>query len=443
VSGLFSCQQFSGFGPTTLDPLTPAPAIHQAQAKTIPTLRKRVREVCPRRPGVYGMVDPNGELIYVGKAKLLRARLLSYFSGGSRDPKAGRILEQTRTIVWEYAPSEFAALLRELELIRRWRPRLNVQGQPHRRRRTYICLGRRPAPYAFLTRRPPAGFLACFGPIPAGRKAQEAVRRLNDWFQLRDCPQAQKMHFADQGELFPMVRAAGCLRYEIGTCLGPCAGACTWPAYQEKICRARAFLAGKDPAPLAQLEADMMAAAAALAYERAAALRDKLEVFRWLRHQLDVLQTARERHTFVYAVSGLAERNLWYLIRQGHAETVLPAPTDTPSRQAMAAVLEKIYPTPPALVPPGPVEDVETVLLVAGWFRRHPEERTQTLGAAEALALCQATPVGPLTLPKVIHQYPGNQVRQQHRHARHAHRLAREFPQQQRHQEQLNAQENA
>src|SRR5262249_59495239 len=102
------------------------------------------------------MLDANDTLIYVGKAKELRARLLSYFRGRSRDPKAGRILEPTQTVVWEHAASEFAALLRELELIRRWRPRFNVQGQPHRRARTFICLGRRPAPYAFLLRRPPA-----------------------------------------------------------------------------------------------------------------------------------------------------------------------------------------------------------------------------------------------------------------------------------------------
>src|ERR1700731_1903084 len=105
-------------------------------------LREKVRKRCPRKPGVYGMVDATGELIYVGKAKCLRSRLLSYFRPNSRDPKAGRILGQTRTLVWEPAPNEFAALLRELELIRRWRPRCNVQGQPTRYRRTYVCVGR-------------------------------------------------------------------------------------------------------------------------------------------------------------------------------------------------------------------------------------------------------------------------------------------------------------
>src|SRR5262249_32652426 len=159
------------------------------------------------------------------------ARLLSYFRPNSRDPKAGRILDQTRVLVWETAPSEFAALLRELELIRRWQPRFNVQGQPRRRRRVYVCLGRRPAPYAFLAPRPASTVLAGFGPVPSGERAREAVRRVNDWYGLRDCPQAQEMVFAEQKELFPVLRAAGCLRHEIGTCLGPCAAACTQAAY--------------------------------------------------------------------------------------------------------------------------------------------------------------------------------------------------------------------
>src|SRR5918911_1545998 len=123
-------------------------------------LRQRVRRDGVRLPGVYGMIDGSGELIYVGKAKCLRSRLLSYFRPRSRDPKAGRILENTRLLAWEVAVDEFAALLRELELIRRWQPRFNVQGQPGRRRRTYVCVGRRPAPYVFLTARPPARVLA-------------------------------------------------------------------------------------------------------------------------------------------------------------------------------------------------------------------------------------------------------------------------------------------
>src|SRR5262249_23946259 len=144
-------------------------------------------------------------LIYVGKAKSLRARLLCYFRPQSRDPKAGRIIADTRLIAWEPAPTEFSALLRELELIRRWQPRFNVQGQPRRRRRVLVCLGRGPAPYAFLGPHATKSVLAAFGPVPAGPRAREAVRRVNDWFRLRDCPQAQEMRFSDQQELFPVL----------------------------------------------------------------------------------------------------------------------------------------------------------------------------------------------------------------------------------------------
>src|SRR5437763_1451276 len=125
MDGLFSCRSFSGFGPLLLDASVGPPVLQGVYGRRAATLRKHVRAECPRRPGVYGMVDRHGELIYVGKAKCLRTRLGSYFRPNSRDPKAGRILDHTRAIVWELSPSEFAALHRELELIRRWRPRFN------------------------------------------------------------------------------------------------------------------------------------------------------------------------------------------------------------------------------------------------------------------------------------------------------------------------------
>src|SRR5260370_6816954 len=186
------------FGSCALSAGPQSPKLHIVNGRRSSQLRSEIRRLCPRKPGVYGMLDGQGELIYIGKAKSLRGRLLSYLRHKSRDPKAARILRHTGSIAWEINPNEFAALHRELELIRRWRPRLNVQGQPQRRRFTFVCLGRPPAPYLFLARRPPASTLACFGPIPLGLRAREAVRRLNDWFQLRDCPQVQQMVFAHQ-----------------------------------------------------------------------------------------------------------------------------------------------------------------------------------------------------------------------------------------------------
>jgi excinuclease ABC subunit C len=332
------------------------------------------------------MVDPRGELIYIGKAKCLRTRLATYFRPNSRDPKAGRILEHTCGIAWEYVPSEFAALLRELELIHRWRPRFNVHGQPGRYRRTYVCLGRQPAPHAFVTRQPPAGVLAGFGPVPGSRHAGEAVRRLNDWFGLRDCPRAQPMVFAGQGELFPVVRAAGCIRHEIGTCLGPCAAACTRPAYLERVQAARAFLEGTDVSCLDVLGRDMRAAAERQLFERASALRDKLEPLRWLHEQLGRLRAARQRYSFIYAVRGQGGVTWWYLLRRGEVAAVLPAPRNDGGRGALADKVAAVYQADERWSRPAASEAIDGVLLVAAWFRRHPEELARTLQPDDVLA---------------------------------------------------------
>jgi excinuclease ABC subunit C len=377
LKGLFSRLAFTGFGPHALSPFAAAPPLTVVNGRRPGRLRDKVRKNGPRRPGVYGMVDAAGELIYVGKAKCLRTRLLSYFRPNSRDPKAGRILEHTRTIVWEPAPSEFAALLRELELIRRWQPRCNVQGQPRLYRRTYLCVGRPPAPYVFLAARPPATAKFAFGPVPGGEKARTAARRLNDWFGLRDCPQAQPMVFADQRELFPVLRAPGCLRHEIGQCLAPCAAACSRAEYKAQVRDVLAFLDGSDPSPLTALERQMTEASAALSFERAAALRDKLDVLQWLNSHLQRLRDAA-RQSFVYAVPGHDGPVLWYLIDQGRVQRVAAA-------DQVRAALTAVYGQRRERTAPPTVDEIDEILLVSAWFRRHTAERERTFSPEQVM----------------------------------------------------------
>ncbi len=388
MADLFSCQTFPGFGLNALEDSADSPPITLVSAERGSALRAHIRRECPRRPGVYGMLDCQGEVIYIGKAKCLRARLLSYFRAKSRDPKAGRIVAAARAIAWETAPNEFAALLRELELIRRWRPHFNVLGKPKRQRRCYVCLGRRPAPYAFTAVNPPAGAVACFGPVPSGERVREAVRRLNDWFGLRDCPQAQAMVFAGQAELFPEARTPGCLRHEIGTCLAPCAAACTREAYMARVRAARAFLAGTDVRLLETLEQTMTAASEALDYERAALLRDRLECLRWLTEQLERLRRACESQAFIYPVTHDGHEH-WYLIRGGRVVAALPAPNDAPSRRRAEALITEVYDSQSRNFGLPGVEEMDRVFLVASWFRSRPAERERTLEPAVALARCR------------------------------------------------------
>jgi excinuclease ABC subunit C len=376
VDDLFALESFPGFGPSLLVPSDWLPTTHRVKGRRPGRLRAKVREHCPKRPGVYGMLDLRGVLIYVGKAKSLRTRLLSYFRTKSRDPKAGRILRHTRVILWEESPSEFGALLRELELIQRFRPRFNVAGQPSRKRRTYVCLGRRPAPQVFLARQPPRRVDAWYGPIPAGAQAQEAIRRLNDAFLLRDCPQEQTMHFRDQQELFPLLRAAGCLRHEIHQCLGPCAGVCSQAEYEEQARSARAFLEGRNVRLLKRLKREMREASAALEFERAAGLRDRYVALRWLHEHLTRWRRIRTL-TAIYPVRGHDGIEHWYILVRGQVRGVLPAPLDAVTAQQTVTRIADILAERPGASGTPAAENPAQVLLVAAWMRRYPAEQTR------------------------------------------------------------------
>lgn len=388
--GLFDAEPFAGFGPSRFRPAGEVAVGHRVRGRSQAKLGREMRAHAPKLPGVYGMLDARGKLVYVGKAKSLRARLLSYFRTNSRDPKAGRILDRTRTLLWEEANDEFAALLRELELIRRHRPRFNVLGQPGPRRYVYLCLGKAPAPYAYLTRDPTGKEVARYGPLVGRDRAADAVRRLNDWFKLRDCPSTVLMAFADQPELFEDGhRTAKCLRYDIANCLGPCGGLCTRREYAANVRAAKAFLDGRDRTLLAELTRRMTAAAAELRFEQATALRDRLQLLSWLDDRLRFLRTARQGGSFVYPLTGPAGGTVWYLIHRGEVRAALREPRRPATQTAAVEVIEHVF------AEPGGVEvtdhTVDSVLLVTAWFKKHAAEKARLMTKAAALAYTPAT----------------------------------------------------
>lgn len=393
VRPLFRDGPFTGFGPSRFRVDGEAVVAGVIRGGRPARLRGGVREYAPRVPGVYAMLDPRGRLLYVGKAKSLRTRLLSYFRGKSRDPKAGRIVSQTRWLLWEQCADEFAALLRELELIQRHRPRLNVQGQPGYRRYHYVCVGRPPASYVFLTSEPTGQEQALFGPLAVRSRAEEAVRRLNDWFQLRDCPSTTPIVFAEQPELFPAERAAACLRGELGNCLAPCAGACSRKAYAAQVQAARAFLEGQDLSPLQKLTRMMQQAAEEFQFERASAIRDRLQALQWLADRLALLRKARQGPAFVYPLTGHDGQQRWYLIQHGEVCGVVLAPRPGGQGRELRPLLERVFREGAWAEGVAP-RRADSILLVASWFRRHPEERKRLLSRRQALACCQGPPGG-------------------------------------------------
>jgi excinuclease ABC subunit C len=387
LPGLADADLFAGFGPSTFRAPTDTPSGFAVRTRGAAKLREVVRHNAPRTPGVYGMLGPKGHIVYVGKAKNLRARLLSYFRDSS-DPKAGKIIRHTHTLVWEHVADEFAALLRELELIRRFRPRFNVLGQPGRQRYVYLCLGRGPAAYAYLSRETTGKEVAAYGPFVGRGRSEDIVRRFNMEFKLRDCPNTVPMRFADQIELFDTDRSAGCLRYELGTCLGPCGGFCTSGQYAANVKAAKAFLDGRDRSAIEAVTKEMTTAAVEMRYEQAAALRDRLTALTWLHDKLTFLRTARANHSFVYPLVGVDNLTRWYLIHGGEVRAVVREPECVASAEKVGAVIESVFAS--KFTPQTAWERcVDSVLIVTGWFRKRAGEKAVLMTGKDAAAKCR------------------------------------------------------
>jgi excinuclease UvrABC nuclease subunit len=148
---------------------------------------------------------------------------------------------------------------------------------------------------------------------------------------------------------------------------------------------ALAFLEGTTTRIMEELEQSMAAASEALAFERAAGLRNKLEALRWLREQLDWVQQVRQEHSFLYPEVGVEGRSRWYLVHGGRVEKVVLAPSSAASRREAVGAIKAVYQSKRRPLGLAAAEEVEAMLLVAGWFRRHPQERARTMSPSEAL----------------------------------------------------------
>ncbi|MCA9138600.1 MAG: GIY-YIG nuclease family protein [Planctomycetales bacterium] len=376
-------QQEFGFG---VDPFNPRAArlVEVIGGTSKDELKNQLVQSCPRVPGVYGMLDRSGDLIYVGKSKSLRSRLMSYFSVSNEDEKAGRIIENARVIQWETQPSEFAALLREQQLIRKFTPRWNVQGVPKRQRPVYLCLGRGPAAHFFLSPKIPADYISLQGPFFGAKRMNVAVDALNKVFGLRDCSAQQTFQFAEQLSLFEIDLRPGCLRLELGTCLGPCAAACTRGQYKRHVNAAESFLDGFNDEPLTSLQDQMESASANQQYELAGRAYQTLKSLQYVYRKLTMLANARRQYSFVYAVPGYDGCHLWYLIHCGEVVAVASTPIGRDAFQAMKPTITGWKATLESTADRGHGPFPYTLGTVASWFRKNRSELDRTFAPSQA-----------------------------------------------------------
>lgn len=343
-------------------------------------MKESVRAGAADRPGIYRMLSSTGEVVYVGKSKRVRSRLLSYFRCSYPEEKGARILREAETIDWEYTPSEFAALLRELRLIKTYRPRLNVAMKRDAMHYSFIKLTRGAAPKLAVVRGASAEDASIYyGPFVGAQRVGEALRELSDVLMLRDCRGDMKMHFSDQQELFQIApRTPGCIRFEIGRCLGPCVGGCSADEYDARVAMARAFLDGSNDGPIETLRGKMEEASERLEFERAASYRDKLGRLEALREQFGRLRFAVEKLSFMYTVKGYDGEDRVYIVKRGVIRHEAEKPRTSWQREKLKRLAEEMFSTREPVSTSVPTHEIDELLLLSSWFRRFPGEMDRT-----------------------------------------------------------------
>ena len=297
------------------------------------------------RPGVYQMYDAEGKLLYVGKARNLRSRVSSYFRASGLTEKTMALVARIADIQVTVTATEVDALLLEHNLIKSHRPPYNILLRDDKSY-PYIFLSTEDRfPRLSLHRGAKRRKGAYFGPWPSAAAVRDSLHFLQKVFRVRQCEDS-----------FFSNRSRPCLQYQINRCTGPCVGLVSEAEYAEQVDNTRLFLSGKSRELMVRLADDMEKAAAELAFEKAAVLRDQLAQLQHVqasqgiegRHgNLDVL--AVETAAGIACVQVLFVRNAQVL---GSRTWYPPLKLDESPAEVLAAFLPQFYLTGERPVPP-------------------------------------------------------------------------------------------
>src|SRR5262245_8803934 len=222
-------------------------------------------KLAPASPGVYRMIDANGDVLYVGKAKNIRKRIVAYTRPTGYDPRIERMIAATASLEFVSTATETEALLLEANLIKRLRPRFNVLLRDDKSFPYILITDDHWAPQILKHRGARKRDGKYYGPFASVGAVNRTITALQRAFLLRSCSDG-----------FFESRTRPCLLYQIKRCSGPCTREIDFAEYAELVREANAFLSGKSGAVKDELAAEMEKASAALDFERAAIYRDRL-----------------------------------------------------------------------------------------------------------------------------------------------------------------------
>ncbi|GIX22524.1 MAG: UvrABC system protein C [Gammaproteobacteria bacterium] len=304
-------------------------------------------------PGVYRLLDAGGQVLYVGKARNLRARLASHFRGANPSPRMQVMLAKVRDVEVTLTRTEGEALLLEATLIKRLKPRYNV-----------VLRDDKSYPYIFLSTADTYPRLAFdrgrrhgpgryFGPYPSAGAVRETLAQLQKLFRLRSCEDSVFRN-----------RSRPCLEHQIGRCSAPCVGLVDPDTYRADVRHAEWFLEGRNDAVIGALVERMDEAARNQAYELAARYRDAIADLQRIREQQAVDGEHGDLDVLGLAMAGKRACVQCLTVRGGRllgGQSFFPdLPENATAGDVLAAFLSQYYsrrePPPEILLPEKPAE---------------------------------------------------------------------------------------
>jgi excinuclease ABC subunit C len=317
---------------------------------------KRVWSTLPNAPGVYRMIDAKGEVLYIGKAKSLKARVGSYARGQAHSNRLARMVADTASMEFVTTATETEALLLEANLIKQLKPRYNVLLRDDKSLPYILLTADHEAPQVVKhrgARNRPGHY---FGPFANAWAVNRTINALQRAFLLRSCSDS----YYDN-------RTRPCLLFQIKRCSGPCTQEVAIPEYQTLAEEARAFLSGKSNLVKERLVAEMNAAAENLEFERAARYRDRLAALSAVQatqgintqglEEADVFALDEQAGQFCVEVFFFRNWQNW-----GNRAYFPKAHRSMPPGEVLASFLAQFYddkPAPKAILVSHEIEDAE------------------------------------------------------------------------------------
>jgi excinuclease ABC subunit C len=316
----------------------------------------------PAEPGVYIMKDGEGKMIYIGKAKSLKNRLKSYFSG-RKDVKTATLLRHTRSIETIIVASEYEALLLENTLVKQHTPKYNINLKDGK---TYpvIRVTHENFPRIFRTRRIIQDNSLYYGPFPNVQGVDAMLELIDKLFPLRKCK---------------VIRKKGpCMYYHIGRCMAPCCGRIDIDEYRLHVERVKKLLSGETDALIIDLTSRMHEAARALQFEDAARLRNAIKAIENLAGEDSSVEdfNPEDRDYIAWASEGVLATFTVFSMRGGKmtGRDLFRTRSAADEWESLEIFITSFYESsrpPPPKIYVQPITDLSAfdAIILNGWFR--------------------------------------------------------------------------